>query len=315
MANIHNNTTLFQTKQPGGGFLYVDQGITTGNVFFVDSATGTDSAGRGRSPEDPFATLDYAVDSTTSPCTANQGDIIYLMPGHAETEAAEDTEIFDIEVAGISVIGLGVGDKRPTFTLTDDGATAVIGAANCRLSNVRIIGNVTDLATGLEIEAVVGTRVDHCYIGDSGTGLDMLVAVAIAANADRLIFEDNHINITIGGEATEGLAFAGGCDGLIMRNNIMVGDWKTGGAIEMSTAASTNIEISSNTVSNHDGAAGLAYNGHASTTGGIFNNYLHGDKDGTVPVAETSGIFLGENYGGDEPATSGIVIGTPTAWT
>lgn len=317
MGNRHNNTQLFMSKQPGGDFLIIDQGITTGDVYFVDSNTGTDSVSRGRSPEDPFATLDYAVDSTTSPCTANQGDTIYLLPYHAETETGENVELWDIEVAGISVKGLGVGDARPTFTLEDDGATCVIGAANCRISNIRLIGNVTDLATGLEVEAAaVGTRIDHCYIADSGTGLDMLVAVAIAANADRLIFEDNHINITIGGEATECLAFAGGCDGLVMRNNIMVGDWKTGGGIEMSTAASTDILIHDNVVSNHDGEAGLAYNGHASSTGGIFRNYMHGDKNATKPMATMDGLFTGETYGGDEPATSGIIQGAAaTSWT
>ena len=314
MADIHNNSQLFMSKQPGGDFLIIDQGITTGDAYFVDDATGTDQVGNGRSPENPVATLDYAIDNLV---TANQGDIIYLMPYHAETEAAEDVELWDLDVAGVSVLGLGRGDARPTFTLTDDGATCVIGAANCRISNIRIIGNVTDLATGLEVEAAaVGTRVDHCYIADSGTGLDMLVAVAIAANADRLIFEDNHINITIGGEATECLAFAGGCDGLVMRNNIMVGDWKTGGAIEMSTAASTDILIHDNVVSNHDGAAGLAYNGHASSTGGIFRNYMHGDKNATKPMATMDGLFTGETYGGDEPATSGIIQGAAaTSWT
>jgi hypothetical protein len=313
MANHHNKTNLFVEKQPGGRFLVTDQGITTGDIFFVDSTTGTDRITAGKSPETPFATLDYAVDY----CTASQGDIIYLMPGHAETGSTASQELFDLDVAGISVIGLGVGDKRPTFTLTEATVTCVIGAANCRLSNVRIVGNIADLATGLEIEAAaVGTRVDNCYFGDTAAATDMLVVVAIEANADRLIFEDNHVNCAVGGEATECLAFAGGCDSLILRRNIMVGDWKTGGAIEMSTAASTNILIYENTVSNSDGTSGLAYNGHASSTGGIFKNYLHGDKNGTSPTATMDGLWTGETYGGDEPATSGIIQGAAaTAWS
>ena len=102
---------------------------------------------------------------------------------------------------------------------------------------------------------------------------------------------------------------------MIMRRNIMIGDSKTGGGLEMSTAASIEVLIHNNVIDNHDGAAGLAYNGHGSTTGGMFANYLSGDKDGTVPVATTTAFHLGENYGGDEPATSGILIGTPTSWT
>ncbi len=311
MSDIKNDTTLFMEKQPGGHFKLVDQAITTGNTFFVDDATGTDTAGYGQSPQLPFATLDFAI----SQCTASQGDTIYCMPYHAESTSVATTELFDMSTAGVTILGLGVGDARPTFTLAHASATVVIGAANCRLSNVRIIGNITDLVTGVEIEAAAtNCRVDHCYIGDSGTSLDMLVAVAIEADADNLMFDNNHVNITVGGEASEGLAFAGGCDGLVMQDNIIVGDWKTGGGIEMSTAASTNILIHDNIVDNHDGEAGLAYNGHGSTTGGLFANFLHGDKDGTVPVATTTGVWLGENYGGDEPATSGILIGTPTAW-
>lgn len=307
---IKNNTSLFMKKQPGGHFMVIDQAITTGDVWFVDSATGTDSLGRGRSPQDPFATLDYAVDF----CTADQGDIIYLMPAHAETETEEDIELFDINVAGITVIGLGVGDKRPTFTFEDDGATVVLGAANCRLSNIRFISGVADLATVLEIEAAAtGNKVDHCYFADTSAA-EMLVTVAIEANADNLIFEDNHINGAVGGDATGGVVFAGGCDNLLFQRNIMRGDWDTQAALDMSGAASTNVIIAENVISNNDGDVGLAYAGHSGTTGFMIRNYLHGDKDGTVPVTETTALHLSQNYGGDEPATSGILIGTPATW-
>jgi hypothetical protein len=46
-----------------GRLIVVDQTLTTGNVWFVGSAVSgaTDSAGYGRSPEAPFATINYAV--------------------------------------------------------------------------------------------------------------------------------------------------------------------------------------------------------------------------------------------------------------
>ncbi len=312
MADIHTNTTLFMSKQPGGDFLVIDQGITTGDVYFVDSNTGSDNLGAGRSPQTPTATLQYAIDNFA---TLAQGDIIYCMVNHAET-ATTDVDLFDLDVAGISVIGLGVGSKRPTFTLSHQDATVVISAPHCRLSNVRLIGNAEELVTCLEIDAGGdNSRIDNCYIGDTSSALDMVIAIAVAADADRLIIENNHISINVGGEGEEGINFAGGSDETIIRDNIMVGDWKTGGGIEASGAASANILIVDNVVSNHDGAAGLAYNGHAGTTGGMFANYLHGDKGGTGSVAETTALHLGENYGLDEPALSGIVIGTPTSWT
>ena len=47
--------------------------VTTGNVFFVDSSTGSDTGASGRSADLPFASLDYALGK----CTANKGDAIY----------------------------------------------------------------------------------------------------------------------------------------------------------------------------------------------------------------------------------------------
>jgi len=312
MANIHNNTSLFMDKQPGGDFTVIDQAITTGDVYFVDSNTGTDSAGRGRSPQDPVATVDYAIDL----CTASQGDTIYVMPAHAETGSTASQELFNVDSAGISIIGLGVGDKRPTFTFGEATVTAVLGAANCRLSNLRFISAIADLATALEIEAAAtGCKVDNCYFADTAAA-EMLVAVAIEANADGLIFENNHINGAISGDATEALNFAGGSDGCIIQGNLIRGDWDTGGILEMSTAASTDITICNNYFSNNSDDASLCYNGHASSTGGIYRNYFHGDKAGVSPVATMDGLFAAENYGMDEPAKSGIILGAAaTAWS
>src|SRR3990167_2616461 len=85
--------------------------LTTGNVFFVDSGASlaVDDTAHGDSPERPFATLDYAVGQ----CTASNGDIIYVMPGHAETISADSG--VDVDVAGVTIIGVGRGASRPTF--------------------------------------------------------------------------------------------------------------------------------------------------------------------------------------------------------
>jgi hypothetical protein len=43
-------TELFVRKQSGGMFSVVNQALTTGNIFFVNSANGTNSAGYGQNP-------------------------------------------------------------------------------------------------------------------------------------------------------------------------------------------------------------------------------------------------------------------------
>ncbi len=110
---------------------------TTGSVFFVDS--GSENAGNnedsGLNPNAPNATIDYAV--SRSDVVANNGDIIIVMPGHSETASTQIT----CDVAGLSIIGLGVGRSRPLITAN---ATAVdvfnVTAANVHIENLHILG-------------------------------------------------------------------------------------------------------------------------------------------------------------------------------
>ena len=51
-----------------------------GNVWYVDSVVGNDN-NSGKASNAAFATWDKAINSAT----ASNGDIIYLLPGHAET--------------------------------------------------------------------------------------------------------------------------------------------------------------------------------------------------------------------------------------
>ena len=86
-----------------------------GNTFFVHS--GGSTSGSGLVWNDPVSTLEAAVQF----CAANNGDVIYIKPGHAETLSADSA--VDIDIAGITVIGLGTGAARPTFTFDTGVAT------------------------------------------------------------------------------------------------------------------------------------------------------------------------------------------------
>jgi len=309
-----NDTKLFVNKQPGGIFSVRDVAETPGKVFYVGSnITGaTDGAGYGQNPGAPFATLDYAIGQ----CTASRGDTIYVLPAHAETGSGTDEELFDIDVAGVSVIGLGIGDKRPTFTLTDDGATIVMGAAGCRLSNIRLIGGVTDLAAGLEIEAAAdGCVVDSCYFADSATDEDMLITISVAAAANNLKIVDNHFYGVTGGEATDCIKLAGASTATIIAGNLATGDWKTGGFINGNTAAAVGLVIVNNIVVNQDASAGLCMKMHASSEGVIANNIFCGNKANTEPISTVTAMHVAENYMTDAAAATGIVSATATAWT
>jgi hypothetical protein len=100
------------TVAPGGELLIEGavRGLIKGQAFYVDSAAGSNSYD-GTTWTNAVATLDYAVGL----CTAGRGDIIFLAPGHAETGTAAAMAALD--VAGITVQGVGAGSLKPTLTL------------------------------------------------------------------------------------------------------------------------------------------------------------------------------------------------------
>ena len=143
-------TALFSRKQAGGVFIVDDLKQHPGAIWFVDSghAYASDSAGFGRTPDAPFATIDYAVGM----CTASQGDVIYVMPGHAEVVSAAGD--LDLDVIGISVVGLGNGSLQPTVTLdTADTADVDVDAADITVENIHFRANFADIVAAIDVNA------------------------------------------------------------------------------------------------------------------------------------------------------------------
>ena len=104
--------------------------MTTGNVFFVDDSASNSNSGTDKSQ--PLATVDYAIGK----CTADQGDVIILMPGHAETTTA-----IAADVAGISIIGLGHGADMPTLTASTGTSDLIdVTVASVYVENVKFVG-------------------------------------------------------------------------------------------------------------------------------------------------------------------------------
>ena len=123
-----------------------------GKVFWVSSTGGSD--GNAGTHVRPFATLNKAV----SMCTASKGDIIMLMPGHAENVTAATSQVID--KAGVQVIGLGSGDLRPTFTYTAASGSFEIDAANVMIQNVKFLAGV-EVTVGVNVDAS-GVKLSGC---------------------------------------------------------------------------------------------------------------------------------------------------------
>jgi len=176
-----SKTELFVRTQPGGVFTVTNEGLTTGNIWWVDSGstTGADAAGYGQNPDAPTLTIDYAVGLST----ASNGDRIYAMPGHVESvvEAGGLT----LDQAGIEIIFMGEGANRARISYsTAVGADVEVDAANVTLRNPLFVAAIDALTGPIDVDAADFTIINGEY-RDGGT-IDTTDAIVADANADRM---------------------------------------------------------------------------------------------------------------------------------
>ena len=190
-------TALFSRNQSGGMFSIEDNSLTTGNRFFVDSgsATAADSVGSGRGPDTPFATLAYALSSDV--CTADNGDIVYVMPGHEETLA---TVGLAVDIAGVKIQGLGWEGNKPLLNINSEhteAAPILISADGCVLDNFKLMGyNAGGSKDAIEITGD-NTRIAHCDFRETttdkelgiGAGYGIITLLDSSAAIDEVIIE------------------------------------------------------------------------------------------------------------------------------
>lgn len=229
-----NRTALFSRHQPGGVFTIENLTEHPGNIWFVDSGSGTgaDSAGYGKNPDAPFLTLDYAIGQ----CEASNGDVIYVMPGHAEDLDADSA--VDVDVAGITIIGLGHGAARPTFNATAVAGDFKLAAASTVIKNLLFTGGI-DATTGIiEVSAADCAIIDCEYRDVTGQATDVLITTA---NADRLLIDGFKVIGAAAAGANSAIALVG-ADDCEIRNCFLYGNFAVG-AIDLRTTASSRVNI------------------------------------------------------------------------
>ena len=115
------NCLVFRATRPGGVFKSRTCWGTPEHLVrrFQCPTAGARLRGLWQEPDAPFLTLDYAV----SQCTASKGNVVYLMPGHAETISSAALS----HLGGCDRRGRGwswQGTKRATFTFLTWTATS-----------------------------------------------------------------------------------------------------------------------------------------------------------------------------------------------
>lgn len=283
-----------------------------GKVFWVSNSTAlltgqrTGSDGNKGTFDAPFATIDYAVGQ----CTAGRGDIIFVKPGHAETISG--AAFIALDVAGITLVGLGKGASRPTLSWSAAASTITVAANNITLHNFLFVGT---MATTFTVTAFSNANtvvandftIDSCEFRDSDATHGFIACVTSGTTAnqgDGLTFTNNKVfrNLTsppaantavVIGAAIDRLTFSGNfISNKAANNNIALG-------FALGANAVQNLECAGNrTYSLNTGTtAGELFSGSATTCSGlVYDNYSwHLASTGLLAPTGTKLGFV-ENY-------------------
>lgn len=292
---------LFSRQQSGGVFMIEDNSLSTGERFFVDSGSSTksDTAGSGSNPDKPFATIDFAI----SQCTASNGDIIYAMPGHTETIGAAG---IDIDVAGVSIIGIGRGADRPTITENATTSTFAINAASAYIENLLII-------TTAVVVKMVDVNSTDCHFHNcefrmetAASGIDVDGGTANAC--DRFTMT----NCVCDGQAdgpNEFIFLNEVADAVYIGGNRIFGLFDDACIHNPSGSVLTYLQIVGNQLMNTSATA-HAIELVSASTGFISNNIVNSPNAsfGGLTAIDSGSCYPNENYGVDGTADkSGLV--------
>lgn len=293
-----------------------------GKVFWVSNVTtGLLPGQRGGSDgnkgdfNSPFSTLEYAL----SQCTANRGDIIFIKPGHAESIASATALNFD--VAGVAIIGLGSGTKRPTFTFTTaNTATIPVTADNMAIQNCRFVGNFLSIAAAFTVAAAAHFTIEKCSFTDTSAILGFLsvVKTTVSTNSDFLTIADCYIKSDATTKSTAPIVILNTMTGLTVTGNHVVQTVAQNNVSQLVSHADlvmTSAMISDNDVHcvNTDTATGAVLVSTTATTGsGIIKNNRVRALDVAAAILVTAnavqyGLF-NNLYIGDGTSVSGFVL-------
>lgn len=286
--------------------------LTDSAILFVDSnatnALDADDTEHGHSLQKPLATIDYAVGLTT----ANSDDIILVAPGHAEP--VNSATALAIDVAGVRVIGLGEGARRPTITVglaSTAGCTINMSGANTTLKNFNIIITAVDVDSIILVNAT-GVTLEDLNIIQTITSYEAANAIedSAANSCDDLTIRNVRIWGSTATGAEAGIFLDEVQDNVRIIGCTIVGDYDN--AAIHSNAILTDVLVQDCDLTN-DQTGDHALEFSAAALGNLVRNHYHGDTD--AALVDPGSCFSYECFGCDTVDTSGFrlpAIGSAT---
>lgn len=296
-----------------------------GAVFFVKSVNDSTGAANALAPNqkagsdsnrgtflDPLATIANAFTRVT----AGRGDIIFLLPGHAETISTATATAFNIK--GVALVGFGTGNLRPTLTYTTATATIPVSVDDIYIGNVLFKANFADVASVFTLTTAKNFVVDNCEFRDGSSVLNFLTIITTGSTAnaaDGLQLVNSAIYSLGTTAASTAMKVLGNCDRLKCNGNFYTGGVVNNTAALLAHAAlvMTNLEMRANTVFrlNTDTSTGalLITTSATTNTGMVSDNYArHADVAAALLVTAGSIYGMTNNLANGDADASGFVL-------
>jgi hypothetical protein len=305
LVSLHGRAAQFDTVsgryfangRPAGGYLPVGP---KGKAFFVDSNVAASS---GQSPAEAVATIDAAINL----CTANQGDTVYVMPGH--TEAVTSSSIA-CDVAGVTFIGLGSGSMKPVLTFGATDSRINVTAANCTWQNFRFTAGIGDVVTAV-LHATAAQNTQYLDIEFYATSTFNFIngyTLGAANISDGCRWERNYLRTADAGQLALVVTAAAHND-LKFYDNFVRHAAAAAGLLTAGSAELLGLDVRRNFVQTGqtDGSVGVLVitTGTASSGCIIDNDMKTADAAANVAIPVASKVYAARNYiaGADEVGT------------
>lgn len=280
--------------------------IGNGAVFYVDSVNGA-AGNSGTSWSSAVTTLALAA----ALATANRGDIIYVAQGHAETLTATLT----LSLAGIRIIGLGKGTKRPTIIIGDAVGEAInITGANIEVENIIFVAG-TDQQTWMVGIGATDVVIRNCEFREVLTTKQPLIMLDIGAGgaantADRALVEGCYFNSPTAGDGDSAIKLSEVNDRVTIKNCVVWGDYDDACIHNPTGKVLTNLLIQDCILSN------LLTGQHSielvsACTGNLVRNLYHNDMTQATGV-DPGSCFSFQCFHDDVIDASGILAPVAT---
>ena len=226
--------------------------------------------------------------------TASQDDVIFIAPYHTENITAAAG--IAMSKAGVSVVGLGQGTSRPTFTWTTAAAASWdVSAADCTLENLKFdLTGFDAITAGFNITAA-NCHFKKCEFVTAAATNQAVLGILTTNAADGLLIEDCYSKGTQTGGTTTAIRIVGGSDHVIQRNTIIGNFTTTIGAIENVTTACDRTVVRDNVIFNQTAASTKAMV-FVSTATAIVAGNLMNIKSGAKPITGANVNVIGSNF-------------------